>query len=180
MLCTSSTGWMVSTLVYSALPCQLENRLPLSSVANHPYDVQNAENVPHTAIKVQMPSRATSYQGHRPVITIFADIGPMTQMTKAEKEPRKAIRELNCGIRIETRIDMAGTMIRSSATKKRVVRLVSPSGGDPFPPSTEVATTVLSKPSILSKMRFSYNDNQRATRQVKAEITYWSSAQGKL
>jgi hypothetical protein len=36
------------------------------------------------------------------VIAIFAEMGPMTQITKAEKEPRNAIDELNSGTRIDT------------------------------------------------------------------------------
>lgn len=104
--------------------------------------IQNAENVPHTAIKVETPNRIASYHRHRPVIAIFAEIGPMTQMTKAEKEPRNAIRELNCGIRIETRIDMTGTIIRSSATRICFVKFCG--------------EEKVSKPNILSNIMFSY------------------------
>ena len=80
----------------------------------------------------------------------------MTQMTKAEKEPRNAIRELNCGIMIETRIDMTGTMIRSKATRNCLVKLCWFPGANPFPASTEVGGEGISKPSILSKMMFNY------------------------
>jgi len=80
----------------------------------------------------------------------------MTQMTKAEKEPRNAIRELNCGTRIETRIDMTGTMMRSRATRNCFVQLREFSGANPFPSSTEVGGEGISKPSILSKMMFNY------------------------
>ena len=66
----------------------------------------------------------------------------MTQMTKAEKEPRNAIRELNCGIRIETRIDMTGTIIRSSATRICFVKFCG--------------EEKVSKPNILSNIMFSY------------------------
>ena len=90
----------------------------------------------------------------------------MTQMTKAEKEPRNAIRELNCGTRIETRIDMAGTIIRSRATRIFFVILCRFSGDNPFPSSTEAGKAMVSKPSMLSKMMFNYVYDQEIIRQV--------------
>ena len=80
----------------------------------------------------------------------------MTQITKAEKEPKNAIRELNCGTRIETRIDMTGTMIRPRAMRNFFVKLSWFSSANPFPSSTEVGGEGISKPSQLSKMRFNY------------------------
>lgn len=127
----------------------------LRSCTNHDsHAVENAENVPQTAIKEDTPSRTASYHLHCPVIAIFAEIGPITQMTKAEKEPRNAIRELNCGTRIETKIDKSGTIIRSKATRNCFINWFS--GGDPFPSSTEVGGDVISKPSVLSKIMLSY------------------------
>lgn len=125
-----------------------------SRTSHNPHVVQNAQNVPHTAIEVETPSKVASYHRHRPVIAIFAEIGPMTQMTKAEKEPKNAIRELNCGTRIETRIDMTGTRIRSRATRNCFVKFCRPSRNNPFPSSTETGKAVVSKPSIVSKMMF--------------------------
>lgn len=49
----------------------------------------------------------------------MADIGPMTQIMKAENEPRKAIRELNSGTRIETVIDSTGMDTRSAMKSMR-------------------------------------------------------------
>lgn len=81
--------------------------------------VQNAASVPQVAITVAITSNEASIKLHLPWRATLADIGPMTQIMKAENEPMNAMRELNSGTRTDTKIDSAGTDIRSTMKNTR-------------------------------------------------------------
>jgi hypothetical protein len=68
-------------------------------------------------------SNETSTKPHLPSRAILADIGPITQIMKAENEPRKAIRELNSGTMIDTKIDNAGMDMRPTMKNTRLKSL---------------------------------------------------------
>lgn len=63
---------------------------------------RKAAVVPHTAIAMPVAMIAPSKMLHCPNIATFAMTGPTIESMKAEKEPRKAIMELNSGMAIET------------------------------------------------------------------------------
>ena len=102
------------------------------------HTVQNAANVPQVAIKMAITSNEASTNLHLPSRAILAEIGPMTQMMKAEKEPRKAIRELKSGTRIDTMTASRGTdmrsIMKSMRFKSRWTVEDSVSGWDLTPP----------------------------------------------
>src|SRR5437588_12047169 len=92
--------------------------VPIQGRVSH--TVQNAAIVPQVAIKVATASNEASTNPHFPSRAILADIGPMTQIMKAENEPRKAIRELNSGTIIDTVIDNTATDTRSTMKTTRL------------------------------------------------------------
>lgn len=67
----------------------------------------NAATVPQIAMMTPRTRTQPSKTPHLPASAIFADTGPITHNRKAEKEPRKAIIELNSGTRIDTPTDSA-------------------------------------------------------------------------
>src|ERR1700722_7172812 len=91
--------------------------VPLGSFSRHM--VQNAAAVPHIAMTLAVIKRKISSNPYRCVSAIFAEMGPMTQMTKAEKDPRKAIEELNSGTSIDIPTDRSVNRTLSTTNNAR-------------------------------------------------------------
>jgi len=64
--------------------------------------VYQTENVPQDAIAMPISKIEPSNLLHFLSMAIFALMGPMTQMRKEKREPRRPIIELNSGMAIET------------------------------------------------------------------------------
>ena len=76
--------------------------------------VKNAATVPQIVIKMVTASNEASMNPHLPSRAILANIGPIIQVVKLRNEPKKAIRELNSGMRIDTIIHSTGMDKRST------------------------------------------------------------------
>ena len=81
------------------------------------------EIVPHDAIATPTTKIKTSHLVHSLSMEIFAQIGPMTHMRKAKREPRIPTIELNSGTAIEiaTAIKVRRTRSMNTANLLNVV-----------------------------------------------------------
>ena len=78
------------------------------------------ENVPHDAIVTPTSNIKASHLVHFLSMAIFALIGPMTHMRKANSDPRIPIIELNSGIAIDTATAMKVMRVRWIMTPNRL------------------------------------------------------------
>lgn len=79
---------------------------------------QNAATVPHVAMMIAPIKIMRSNLEAWPARAIFAEMGPITQRRNDEKDPRKAIIELNSGTTTETATERAAIAVLS-----RIVRI---------------------------------------------------------
>jgi len=78
------------------------------------------ENVPHDAIVTPISNIKASHLVHFLSMAIFALIGPMTHMRKANSDPRIPIIELNSGMAIDTATAMKVMRVRWIMTPNRL------------------------------------------------------------
>jgi hypothetical protein len=76
---------------------------------------QKAVIVPQTAMMLAIPNTTLSNVPQRPVRTTLAKMGPIIHNMKAERDPRRAIMELNPGTRMDTPTDSKVNPTRSTA-----------------------------------------------------------------
>ena len=78
---------------------------------------QKAAPVPQPAIITAITNRTTSQKVRRPANEPFANTGPMTQIKKAENDPRNAMIASNSGMTMDTMTARKVTSVRSSTVK---------------------------------------------------------------
>lgn len=82
------------------------------------YYAAKAAIVPHVVLAMANIISPTSFAPYRRVNAILAATGPMTHSTNAEKDPTKAIIELNSGMKMDTATARHAKTVRSTKMRK--------------------------------------------------------------
>jgi len=116
-----------------------------------------AATVPHIAIAAPTTIRAPSRMLQLPSIITFAKMGPIIESKKAENDPRKAINELNSGIKTETATARVVKHIRCRIPSARFHPKREPAGATDNPSGLsarssgeEIGVSMPSKISIVA------------------------------